>query len=290
MITIIGNESLNRLNYYVWKSAIDAGLVEYLSTSKAFNPNSSSKITVLSYISVAEIDEIYLKAYCRNGGILILYLFDSFSTFPEWLQSIIIKYNSNGILKEVFSFDTADCCSYGFSYWPQICSMLKTVRMDNKPGFYFAGRNKGRFDLIRKIAESFYNNSNSNAHIRIPDIEENDATILRRIGNVVLDNFMIPYELMLNEELSYNCIFDLTQDCQKGLSWRFVEGIMYGKKIVTNNPNVMSSPFYNDSQVRIIRTPNDLDFEWIENISIVSNIYDDSYSPIRFINKIKKYE
>lgn len=70
MITIIGNESLNRLNYYVWKSAIDAGLVEYLSTSKAFNPNSSSKITVLSYISVAEIDEIYLKAYCRNGEYL----------------------------------------------------------------------------------------------------------------------------------------------------------------------------------------------------------------------------
>lgn len=289
MITVIGNHSANRLNYYVWKSAIDVKLIEYLPSSEAFSPDSSSKITILSYISVAEIDEEYLKSYCRKGGVFILYLFDSFSTIPDFVQHLIIKYSSNKIIKKIFSFDPSDCRSYGFSYWPQVCSMIKSVKIDSKQGFYFAGRNKGRFELVRQIAESFHKR-NIGAYIRIPDLNEKESAILKGFSSVELHEYMISYEGMLDEELSYNCIFDLTQACQVGLSWRFIEGIMYGKKIVTNNPNVINSPFYNSSQVRIINTFEDLDFEWIQNTSCYCHKYNDYYSPVKFINYLKNYE
>lgn len=288
MITVIGNTSKNKLNYYVWKSAIEKGLIEYLPDSSYFNPYTSSQIVIISYITIAEISEDSLRTYLSSGGKLFLYLFDTFSTMPNWLQHKIIKYYTDGIIQEIFSFDFSDCKNHGFVFWPQICSRLECVKIDNRPGFYFAGRKKGRLPFIKDVAQCF-NKQRYSSYLRIPDIIADEMHELKEIGSVFVFNTMIPYEDMLNEELSYNCIFDITQDCQQGFSWRFIEGILYHKKIVSNNPDVMNSPYYNENQIKIIKDPRDLDFDWIKDVTNTIYNYTNHYSPEKFIYFLMKY-
>lgn len=287
MITVIGNQSANELNSSMWSEAINAGKINYIVSESFLSQMIETEITILSYLSIARVSESFFRKYKETGGHLILYLFDSMAYLPSWLRERILTYTSDNIIDCVFSFDNNDCSLFNYNFWPQICSKFENISLDSKPGFYFAGRNKHRIGNILKI----YNLARINGFhtkLRIPDLTEKQIIKLIQMPNIELFTSMIPYQQMLEEELSFNCIYDIVQPKQYGFSWRIVEGIMYNKKIITTNENIMESPFYNPKYIKIVTSIEDIDFEWANKNESINYNYNNEFSPILFIDHLKK--
>lgn len=53
----------------------------------------------------------------------------------------------------------------------------------------------------------------------------------------------MPYEKLLMLTQLSNCIFDMTQVGQTGVTFRYYEAVVYNKKLLTNNREIFNMPF-----------------------------------------------
>ena len=62
----------------------------------------------------------------------------------------------------------------------------------------------------------------------------------------------IPYEQVLTRIGQSHAIFDFYEDPEMGLSLRPFEALLYGKKLITNNRNLLNCDFYHKNNVFIL--------------------------------------
>jgi hypothetical protein len=80
----------------------------------------------------------------------------------------------------------------------------------------------------------------------------------------------MPYIENLRHILSANCIFEVMQGGGKGFTLRYGEAIMYNKKIITNNQEVINAPFYSKDKVHVFQNAMEIDttFPKLEPIEV----------------------
>lgn len=99
---------------------------------------------------------------------------------------------------------------------------------------------------------------------------------------------MLSYEETLQEVQYANCILEIVQEGQYGISWRTVEAFTYNKKLLTNNEGIKNNPFYNSEYIHVFNKVDDIDFDWVKEIIPVDYHYHNEYSPIEFIQKMQR--
>ena len=98
----------------------------------------------------------------------------------------------------------------------------------------------------------------------------------------------MPYDRILADVLASNCILEVVQEGQNAQTARYYEAICYNKKLLTNNMNVEKLPFYDERYIRVFKTIDDIDFDWIKEKNIIDYGYNNEFSPIKILNKLEK--
>lgn len=105
---------------------------------------------------------------------------------------------------------------------------------------------------------------------------------------VIYTNAFIPYIDMLNMTVNSNCVFDTQQEGYVGFSSRFLEAVMYNKRLITDNPSVLKSQFYNPKNIQYVDNIAKIDPKFVKQSSPVDYHYNAEFSPIHLVEQIDR--
>ncbi len=103
-------------------------------------------------------------------------------------------------------------------------------------------------------------------------------------------NQYIQYDEVLKKVRACDCILEIVQDRQNGLTFRDYEAICYNKKLLTNNKAVLQMKEYNPEFIQYFQNIKDIDFSFVNKKIDVDYHYSGEYSPRNLIKKIELYE
>lgn len=180
----------------------------------------------------------------------------------------------------VASFDKKDAERYNLICFNTPYSARKLEQETPKYDLYFIGDEKGRGDMLEHLAYQ---------------ARENGVTTLFQLMNYNGDctliekrNRLVGYDKMLGYVAQSRCIVEILAEGQEGSSLRYYEAVVYNKKLLTNNKNVLSYDFYDARYIQYFERVEDIDFDWIKEDVDVDYCYDERYSVQAFIDQVKR--
>lgn len=250
-----------------------------------FSKNETYIVILSDHCTRKMDDEFLAKLKIKYNIKYVLVLLDPLAKVSDVkLQEKILAKNFDS----VYSFGDEDCKNYGFNHFEKLYSAydIKSLPVPRiTHDLYFAGRNKGRADIIY----SFLRHSAIDSFFRLSEFSKESRVESKSIAYAN----MIPYKKLIPEILSSNCLLELYQPGQSGLTWRYCEAVCYNKKLLTTNKDIENTRFYNPKYMHILDISNldesiEKEIDWIKRVEPVNYNYDGYYSPLRLIEKIEK--
>lgn len=185
-----------------------------------------------------------------------------------------------------FSFDKDEAMKYGFIYFDEIESKINIPIDPNYPisDVFFAGKAK---DRLPKILEAYhiFNSIGLKCDFYITHVPKEDRVDLP--GITYSDSFM-PYNQMLFRTINSRCMLDINQSGAVGYTSRFLEAVIYNKKIILDNPAVKNSRYYDPKYIQLVDSIGDIDPNFVISGDVVDYGYQGDFSPVRLISLIDK--
>ena len=96
----------------------------------------------------------------------------------------------------------------------------------------------------------------------------------------------MPYEKVIGNILSTNCVLEMVAKGQKVQTARYYEAVCYNKKLLTNNPNIKELSFYNPQYMKYFENIEDIDFEWVKRKETIDYHYNNEFSPNHILKEL----
>ena len=148
---------------------------------------------------------------------------------------------------ELWSYSQDDCHSFNMNYYSQFLLQQKLQTDYYIQDVFFVGRDKGRLHKIMQIGEMLAKHSVSYKFCIVPD-DENQYTIKER---AYMTSSMTYQEVLENIKCS-KCILDVVSEDNYGLTYRPLEALFYGKKLLTNYTDIKCADFYDKENIFVI--------------------------------------
>lgn len=192
---------------------------------------------------------------------------------------------------EIWTFDEEQSKLNNWNYIGQFYdgNILKN-KGEIRYQFCFCGYNKGRDNILCELARKF-----NGLHLNYKFIirEWGIPNYINSYKNKGLRSFITLFETNYYSYLEIieksNCIVDIVQNGQIGLTMRVMESLFYNKKLLTNNRDIINYPFYSKDNIFVLGQDN---FEtitsWLNipyNTSVVK--YCNDYSVIAWYRKMQ---
>ena len=286
------------------------------------NPNKFSISKILQYLSSIEkkifkidiISKIWYKSLIKlrdNNSYKKFCFFDSCflinnQNFLKWLRDnyknciivlIIVNHIGNNYkllnyykntCDYIFSFDIYDCESHGFIYFDNVApkfdsNSFKHLKI-NKYDIGFIGRDKGRYDELKKLYIKLKGQGKSCYFYIYSDIIPKDS-----IDKEILHNKYLSFKKVINLEYQCKCLLDYNyvEYGEQGYSLRILDALNMGKYIITNNSFIKEFKGYNEKYIKIICNLNDISLDFIGNDQIKYDFLN-LFSGEELIKKIDK--
>lgn len=190
----------------------------------------------------------------------------------------------NPILDLEMTYDEGESVKYGFPHFTEFESKVDIpVNAKFESDVFFAGRAKDRLpdlmDAYQKLTSEglkvyfFLTGVPQNQQIALPGVEYAQRNMT--------------YREMLYHTVNTRCVLETTQKGQKGYTSRFLEAVMYGKKIISNSEYLKQSKFYAPDKVKIVNHMSEIDVDFIkEGNGFVDYNYQGEFSPFRVLDRI----
>lgn len=234
-------------------------------------------------ISIGDLE----KCRKKNKNLKIyLYLINSIDAQSPIMRGVKPKINKFR-WDEIYSFDMDDATKYhykylGFCYY-SFHDIISTSSQQTD-AFFVGGLKGGRTDLINELYHFLsFNRIVCNFYL----MPMRDDRIEQQSG-IYYYRGWLPYDDILLQVQQSKCIIEIMQHGQSGATLRYFEAVCMNKKLLTNNPNIVNFPFYNPDWMKIFRTVDDVDVEWIKKDMDIDYGYNGEFSPIHFIDYITK--
>ena len=104
----------------------------------------------------------------------------------------------------------------------------------------------------------------------------------------IIYNSRISYLETISQAKATDCLLEILQKGQSGVTFRYYEAVCYNKKLLTNNVGVYNLPYYDSQYIQVFEDINDIDFEWIKKDIKIDYKYKGDFSPVNFIEQIKQ--
>lgn len=155
----------------------------------------------------------------------------------------------------VISFDHYEATQYKIKYFPLVNSRSRFDLSSDlqQSDIFFLGAAKNRLNDIYSAYEQLkYKNLKCDFYLTGVKLED------QQYKNEIHFIKSMPYIENLKHIFKTNCILEIMQKGGHGFTQRMVEAITYDKKIITNNPEVLNSPFYDSSNILVFESINDI--------------------------------
>ena len=155
---------------------------------------------------------------------------------------------------------------------------------DNYPlsDVFFAGYVKDRLPNLLK-AYDIFTNSGLIVHYYLTGVKPEDRVDL---PGVEYAEKPIPYYDMLYRTVNSRCVLEFMQKGAVGNTSRFLEAVMFNKKLITNNLSIKDSKFYDPRFIQVVDNASEIDPGFIVNNQNVDYRYNGEFSPIHLIEQI----
>lgn len=207
--------------------------------------------------------------------------------FYQDLVSKLIHLNINRVKERfdlVLSFDQADVEKYGLIYYPLIyseysCNIPNQVKDSD---VYFVGKAKDRLSEIIDAFE-YLDAEGLKCDFHIVGVKREEQAYKDKIDYCN----QMPYIENISRIKSTRCILEIMQQGGHGYTLRVCEAIMYDKKLLSNNIELLNAPFYSKDCISIFKDSTKIDTEFIRNGNKnVSYNYKDKLSPKNLLDFI----
>lgn len=224
--------------------------------------------------SVVKYDIDYLQKLSKLENVrLVLICLDPF--FDRIRAPL--EYIANVHFFKIYTFNEKDANNYGLELTKAYFSKCDLPKVQNEYDLYFVGAVKNRKSNINKLLnETIHHHCRYNFQLVDTSLTKNNPPYYSK---------RIPYRLVLDEINKSNCILEVVQEGQGNQTLRYFEAVVYNKKLLTNNPNIVNYPYYNERYMKIFNNPDDIDFEWVKFVETVDYNYKGDFSPVNFLEK-----
>lgn len=144
---------------------------------------------------------------------------------------------------EIWSFDKEDCEKYNLKFNPQFCmkcNVREIYEIEND--VFFAGADKGRLQNLL-ILEKMLQMNKLKTNFLI----------------VGYNSSKLDYEKIVENIYESRVIVDFLSIGQTGLTLRPIEALLYKKKLITNNKDIINYEFYMKENIFILGQDNEKD-------------------------------
>lgn len=189
----------------------------------------------------------------------------------------------NPILDLEMTFDVGESKQYGFPHFNEFESLIDlNVSETPESDVYFAGKGKDRLPLLMKVYDKL-TAAGLNCSYYLTGVPSNQQ--INKPGIVYADRFMT-YREMLQHTVNSRCILEINQGGADGYTSRFLEAVMYNKKLLTNNHFIKQSKFYRPDYIQCFDDNCDIDPSFIKESAPVDFGYNGEFSPLRMIERV----
>lgn len=182
------------------------------------------------------------------------------------------------------SYDKGDCDKYGFKYYPTTYSAIRIKENPNIPesDLFFCAAAKQRYNMIVDVYKKC-KYKDTKCDFIIARAGDNE-----KVDGMSYVSYMLPYRDYLEHMKKTNCLLEIIQEGSSGYTLRVWEALVYGKKLLTNNKNIINAPFYDGKQFRYFSEIGDKEIEFIKQKQELTPRYREELSPLRLIECIDK--
>lgn len=234
----------------------------------------------------------YIKEHQPEARIL-LYFWDSARNMKD-------PFTVADYADEVFSFDRKDCLNYGWKHRPlfylkEYSNIKECSKKDTEINtlFCIASLSEERARLAMRIKELI---TSRNVKLDLNFYMPAYLYWKRKLFNKEYKDYSFDNVLtqpMLNNEIldrikECDVVLDICHSSQTGLTMRTIETLGAGKRLITNNKDIIHYDFYNKNNVFVLEEINEDLINFIENgeyEEISTEIYQ-RYSLEEWINEV----
>ena len=227
--------------------------------------------------SIRNYDARVLLNLKRQGIRLYLLFLNPISSIYE--TEYALRLVRTIIFDAIYTVDTKDAEHYGFIYTSAVYSKIEVSVNAGKWDASFVGAAKNRLKMLHAFAKLL---QNERSIFYITGVADKDR---KALCNVVYNNPM-SYESVLNIVNKSDCILEVVQDNQNGYTFRTYEAICYNKRLITNNPGIRKSEFYNPKYIMCFSELDKSVLDFIKNKTVPDYNYSGQYSPLKLYNEI----
>lgn len=210
---------------------------------------------------------------------LVLYQYDPTDLY---YTNICKEYQGHlDIFDYIYNINSDDARRYRHIYWPLIYTPQKVLSEEAIFNLYFCGFGIDRASICEKIAMNAQARNAIAKLIVFHYIDDNYYGV-----NVITKP--ISYEENLKNVFQSKCLLEIMHNQYDNPTMRYVEAVVYNKKLLTNNKNVVNYPYYDSRYMKIFADVNEIDWDWVISDEKVDYMYDGTFSPRLLLEDIKR--
>ena len=190
----------------------------------------------------------YIQKNNPQARIILYYV----NTFTDGARNDPAHYKKYGC--EIYSFDrrqaqkAAITFRHYFYEYEEEYEEIKNLPADIRQDILFIGSDKGRMKSLQELEREFSKSGLSFYYQVVPDkrakyTKEQSTHLLKE---------RIPYTQIAKAIAESRAVLDFTSAGQSGITLRSMECIFFGKKLITNNDDVVHYDFYNENNVFLL--------------------------------------
>lgn len=220
----------------------------------------------------------------ERNACIVLYMPDNIRTMKiaqnkDEFQRFCRHYH----VDQVYSFDKKDCEEFGaefFDFYSMLPAKVTQKKLeDGKPKILYVGgcRSKERLNTLHAL----YDRLKKQAHCTFY-LNGVDSVDANRDG--IIYNHPLSYAEVVELVQQHDVIVEIMNGNQAGNTLRLKEAVCYNKCLLTNNPFVQESPYYDPDFMQIFKKVDDIDLSKFEYE--VNYHYKGEFSPLKLMNII----
>lgn len=237
------------------------------------------------------IDNNLLTKIKNKAAKLVLLIVDSIHANSQHLK-VAKPMLFSSLWDLILSYDKNDCAEFGFGFLGQsYYSVLGDVKKSLKTSdIYYVGREKLNRNENILALQKFLVKNNIKCNFNLVDSPRNK----NKYNNLSIEGLTVsfanlPYEQIVSDIKSANCILEVVQEGQNVQTARYFEAVCYNKKLLTNNHIITKLPFYNPKYMKCFNSYEDIDLEWIKREEKIDFGYNKEFSPLKILEIINSY-
>lgn len=197
------------------------------------------------------------------------------------------RFINNPLFDLQMTIDREEANQYGMVYFDEYESKIDVPKAKDYPisDVFFAGKVKDRMGKLM-TAYDIFTKAGLKCEFYLTGTPEDQK---RQLEGVTYADKSMAYFDMLYKTVNTKCVLEFNQEGALGFTSRFLEAVMYNKLLITDNPAVKDTKFYDASLIQYVEKASDIDPQFVlKNADSIDYHYKDEFSPLRLLELIDR--